>query len=318
MTPQTTRPTCPTRRPRPGAAPAPDADVPRIRLWLLPERAVPRFAAEVGGLRLLTAEERARHARLPTAGARRRYLGARLLSRHALSADTGLPPERWRFRRGPFGRPEPEPAADGVRFNLSHTDGLIACVVTRDRACGVDVERAPASPEAVGHLARRFSAAERAELAALEPAPRQARFSELWVLKESYLKALGTGLTRDLASFSFAGPHPGPGRPAARPDRTAGADPALDPDPAGTADPDPDPVRTPDPARDRGTALAPVTVRPAGRITVDDPERAPGECDRWRFDLLHPGPDHVLAVAAADGRPAALHCTVLPDLPAGL
>ncbi|WP_333767291.1 4'-phosphopantetheinyl transferase family protein [Streptomyces sp. IBSBF 2435] len=258
----------------------PDPDP--TRLWLLPEHAVARFAVEVGGLRLLTAEERARHARLPTAGARRRYLGARLLSRHALSADTGLPPGDWRFRRGVDGRPEPEPAAGGLRFNLSHTAGLIACVVTRNRACGVDVERTPAAPEAVGALGRRLAAAERAELAALGPAERRGRLSELWVLKEAYLKALGTGLTRDLAGFSFA------------PSGAAGCT-----------------------SSDHGPGDR-TTIRPAGRITVDDPEQAPGECDRWCFDLLHPGPDHVLAVAAVDGRPGALHCTDLSDLPAGL
>ncbi|WP_435179069.1 4'-phosphopantetheinyl transferase family protein [Actinacidiphila sp. bgisy145] len=291
MTHRTTDPTRPYRAEQPSSATRLADDPAAPRLWLLPEHAVPRFAAETGGLRLLTADERARHARLPTEGARRRYLGARLLSRHALSAATGLPPEQWRFRPGPFGRPEPQPAADGIRFNLAHTDGLIACVVTRGGTCGVDVERAPASPEAVAHLARRFAAPEQAELAALTEAERRARFSELWVLKEAYLKALGTGLTRPLSGFTFTGPRP---RPYANPQPYARR-------PQPYTHPYPYPSAAPD-----------------DRVTVDDPELAPGECDRWRFDLLHPGPDHVLAVAAADGRPGAPHCTDLFDLPAGL
>ncbi|MFG2846485.1 4'-phosphopantetheinyl transferase family protein [Kitasatospora sp. NPDC048296] len=234
-----------------------------VDLWLLPEHAVAAFAAERGGPALLTEEERARHERLCTAGARRRYLGARLLCRHALSARTGRPPDGWRFRLGEFGRPEPEPECEGVRFNLSHTDGLIACVVTQDRACGVDVERAPADPESAGHLSRHFAAAERAELAALEPAARHARLSELWVLKESYLKALGTGMTRGLGGFRFRGPA-------------------------------------------------------AGRITVEDFEQPAGAGDRWWFDLLHPGPEHVLAVAVEHGRPGALRRTELSPIPIGL
>lgn len=104
-------------------------------LWLLPEHAVDRFATALGGTRLLTAPERAGLERRLTAGARRRYLGARLLCRYALSARTGRPPDRWRFRTGEFGRPEPEPE-EGVRFNLSHTEGLIACVVTQGAAAG--------------------------------------------------------------------------------------------------------------------------------------------------------------------------------------
>lgn len=233
-----------------------DADP--THLWLLPEHAVKRFAARLNGLRLLTAEERGRLDRLPTVGARRRYLGARLLCRYALSARTGRPLDGWRFRRGGYGRPEPEPAYDGVRFNLSHTDGLIACVVTQGRACGVDVERTPAS--AAGRLTRHFAAAEQAELAALAPGGRAARVSELWVLKEAYLKALGTGLHRSLAGFSF-------------------------------------PPRT-----------------PQGRIRVDDPERPPQASARWWFDLLHPGPGHILAVAAEDGHPGALRRIDLSDV----
>jgi 4'-phosphopantetheinyl transferase len=179
-------------------------------LWLLPELAVDGFATALGGPRLLTEEERARLDRLRGEGARRRFLGARLLARHALSARSGRPPHSWRFRPGPWGRPEPEPPCEGLRFNLSHTEGLIACVVTHGRDCGVDVECAPASPDAVTHLIPHLADAERAELAALPPAARAGRLSEIWVLKEAYLKALGTGITRDLAGFTIATPPAGP------------------------------------------------------------------------------------------------------------
>ncbi|MET9427802.1 MULTISPECIES: 4'-phosphopantetheinyl transferase superfamily protein [unclassified Streptomyces] len=229
-----------------------------VFLWLLPECAVGRFADELGGLRLLTEEERARLRRLRGDGVRRRYLGARLLSRYALSDRTGRPVGQWQFRQGPFGRPEPEPDCDGVRFNLSHTEGLITCLVTPGgRAGGVDVERTPASAEAVRHLERHFAPAERAELAALDPAARADRLSELWVLKEAYLKALGTGMTRALDGFSF-------------------------------------------------------TARGSGhRIAVNDPGQPPGADSRWWFDLLRPGPGHVLAIAAEGGSPITLHRTDL-------
>lgn len=190
-------------------------------LWLLPEHAVDGFAAALGGTRLLTAAERAGLGRRLTPGARRRCLGARLLCRYALSARSSRPLEHWRFTTGEHGRPELGPAVDGLRFNLSHTEGLIACVVTRGRGCGVDAGPDPAPAGLAARLAPRLAPAERAELAASPPGVRDAVAGELWVLKEAYLKALGTGLTRDLGSFAF-GPRGGgpvrvhdPARPAA-------------------------------------------------------------------------------------------------------
>ncbi|MFI1399289.1 4'-phosphopantetheinyl transferase family protein [Streptomyces sp. NPDC020681] len=237
----------------------PDLHADPTFLWLLPEQAVGDFAAALGGTRLLTAEERYRLERRLTPGARRRYLGARLLSRYALSARTGRAPDRWRFRSGEFGRPEPVPDEDGVRFNISHTEGLIACVVTRGRGCGVDVSPTPSTAELADQLRRVLAPAERAELAAVAPGARPALVSELWVLKEAYLKALGTGLSRGLGGFSFA-------------------------------------------------------PRAADRIAVRDPQQPAGAADRWWFDLLYPGPGHVVAVAAEDGRPGALRRTDLSDL----
>ncbi|MGR8007746.1 4'-phosphopantetheinyl transferase family protein [Streptomyces hypolithicus] len=228
-------------------------------LWLLPERAVDVFATALGGTRLLTEAERAGLGRRLTEGSRRRYLGARLLCRYALSARTGRPLDQWRFRLGEHGRPEPEPRAEGVRFNLSHAEGLIACVVTQGRGCGVDVGPTPAKAALLTHLGSRLAPAERDRLAASAPGVRAAVAGELWVLKEAYLKGLGTGLARGLGGFSF-----GPGA--------------------------------------------------AGRIAVDDPQQPAGAADRWWFDLLYPGPRHVVAVATEDGQPGALRRTDLSDL----
>ncbi|MCU7824239.1 4'-phosphopantetheinyl transferase family protein [Kitasatospora sp. DSM 101779] len=179
-------------------------------LWLLPEAAAEAFAARHGGPALLGAEERARLARLRGEGARRRFLGGRVLARYALSARSGRPLGGWRVRTAPDGRPEPEPPADGLRFNLSHTDGMVACLVATGRDCGVDVEAAAAGADAVRHLPRWFAADERAAVDAVPAAERPARVAAYWVLKEAYLKAVGTGLRRELADFSFTPPD---GRP---------------------------------------------------------------------------------------------------------
>jgi 4'-phosphopantetheinyl transferase len=192
-------------------------------LWLLPEDAVEDFSARLGGRRLLSSAEQARMAALRTDGARRRYLGARVLSRYALSDRTSRPLELWRFRRNEYGRPEVLPPVDRVRFNLSHTDGMIACVVTHGADCGVDVERSPARPDAVAHLPRFFAPAERDVLAA-QPGVRASQVAAYWVLKEAYLKALGIGIRRELSGFTLSPPAAGPIRvqdPQQDPERNA-------------------------------------------------------------------------------------------------
>jgi 4'-phosphopantetheinyl transferase len=171
-------------------------------VWLLPEPAAAAFVERVGGERLLGEDERARMARMLMPRRRRQFLAGRLLCRHALSMRTGHPLGGWRFPVDEFGRPEPEPGRYGVRFNVSHTDGLVVCAVTDGAACGVDVE-GPLAEESAAHVARFFSPAERAELAALPATERARRTGELWVLKEAYLKGLGIGGRRDFDSFAF-------------------------------------------------------------------------------------------------------------------
>ncbi|MFI1186276.1 4'-phosphopantetheinyl transferase family protein [Streptomyces californicus] len=174
---------------------------PVTEVWTLAERDVPELAARIGGTGVLTPDERARHLRRRTPGARRRFLGGRLLRRFALSARTGLPPDSWRYVEGPYGRPEIAADHRGLRFNVAHTDGLIACVVSEGCASGVDVERTPFDDRKVRLLTPRFGPEQRAELAAApDPAAALAR---TWVLSEAYLKGLGVGLADGLGALRF-------------------------------------------------------------------------------------------------------------------
>jgi len=151
------------------------------------------------------------------------YLVARALVRFALSAHAGVPPRAWRFRRAPHGKPElagPEGGV-GLCFSLSHTDGLIACLVARVEV-GVDAERlrrrVPVMP-----LARRFfTAAEMRNLQEVPGAHRRERFLRLWTLKEAYLKARGLGLAGGLDVLST---HVSGGQPVET--RMADDDPGL-------------------------------------------------------------------------------------------
>ncbi len=156
-------------------------------------------------LAMLGPDERERHQRLLREHARREFLLAHALARLTLSRYAPVPPEAWLFRRGEHGRPEIAGPSEGggLRFNLSHTRGAVACAVIRDLDIGVDVE---STARVVRHedLAERFfGQAEIDALRAAAPEKRAPRFLEVWTLKEAYLKAVGRGFSVPLSSFQF-------------------------------------------------------------------------------------------------------------------
>jgi 4'-phosphopantetheinyl transferase len=91
-----------------------------------------------------------------------------------------------------------------LHFNLSHADGIAACIVS-DKECGIDCERVR---EYRPNVARRvFTAAEQAMLEAAPESERGLLFFRIWTLKEALAKADGAGLSYPMrsAGFSFDG-----------------------------------------------------------------------------------------------------------------
>jgi len=161
---------------------------------------------------LLSEDERRQQTRFHLADDRLRYLLTRAMVRTVLSRHAAVDPADWAFTVNAYGRPEianPHPDARTLRFNVSHTRGLIALAVSREREVGVDVENVLERPVSTGIADRFFSPAEAAELARLPATRRQDRFFEYWTFKESYIKARGLGLTLPLGQFTF---HRIPGR----------------------------------------------------------------------------------------------------------
>lgn len=154
---------------------------------------------------LLSPDERDRMSRLIFERDRRRFLLTRALVRTTLSRYADVPPAGWSFIANVHGRPEivdRPPGVPDLRFNLSHTDGLIACAVTIGREVGVDVE----------HIGRRlthdvagrfFAPREVSDLKQLSDGEQQRVFFDYWTLKEAYIKARGFGLALPLADFAF-------------------------------------------------------------------------------------------------------------------
>lgn len=170
----------------------------------------PALAQLAAGAAVLDADEQTRAARFRLDADREAYRAAHVLLRYALSQEAAPAPGHWRFRRGAHGRPEIDtaacPDAGELRFNLSHTRGLVCCALTRHQPLGVDAECARALGDAQAIAERFFTADEARAIAAAGPPGSDAQavaFRSLWALKEAYVKAHGLGLAMGLASFGF-------------------------------------------------------------------------------------------------------------------
>ena len=133
------------------------------------------------------------------------YLIARILVRTVLSHYTGNEIGAWEFVRNKYGKPSvASPQGVPLEFNLSHTDGLTVCAVSRGHELGVDVEDLNRVADHL-MLARRFFSTSEAD--ALEGLPRESQrraFLRFWTLKEAFIKARGMGLSIPLDSFAFS------------------------------------------------------------------------------------------------------------------
>lgn len=160
---------------------------------------------------LLDPEERRRHQRLRFARHRHSFLVSHALLRATLSRYAAEAPRTWTFERNAHGRPEiaAPHTARRLRFNLSHTQGLVACAVTFDADIGVDVESRCRRRINLRVADRFFSPPEVSDLRALPEAEQRQRFLELWTLKEAYIKARGMGLALPLRRFGLTLPASG-------------------------------------------------------------------------------------------------------------
>ncbi|WP_167689912.1 4'-phosphopantetheinyl transferase family protein [Paenibacillus athensensis] len=136
---------------------------------------------------------------------RERSLAAELLARRQLALRWGIDPLRQQWIKNGYGKPALPAPAPG-HFNLSHAGDWVV-LATHSRPVGIDVEQIqPIEAEIAEHY---FSPEEQAYVNSAADGWTE-RFFDIWTLKESYIKAVGQGLSIPLTSFSFrlAGPEP--------------------------------------------------------------------------------------------------------------
>jgi len=89
-----------------------------------------------------------------------------------------------------------KPKSDRCFFNISHS-GKYVIVAVSDKECGCDIEKTDENVN-FGRISERFFTESENEYIDFA----RERFFEIWTLKESYLKCIGTGFHKPLNGFS--------------------------------------------------------------------------------------------------------------------
>lgn len=148
--------------------------------------------------RYLSEERKKAAANIRQNGQRQLFLGAEALLNRSLEAE-GVPVKLpAAYIRNRYGKPFLT-ALKGLYVNWSHSGTCAVCALS-DREVGVDLQDTGREPgEALIH--RVLQQEERTFYEQMPAAQRKKLFYEYWVIKESYLKALGTGFYTPLDQF---------------------------------------------------------------------------------------------------------------------
>lgn len=130
-------------------------------------------------------------------GAQRTLLGE-LISRIRIAQKTSEATQKIHFKKSIKGKPYLKDSS--VQFNISHSGDWVV-LAFGDIEVGIDVELL--RPVNYRVATRFFSKEENSLLEQLNGTEKLKLFFDFWTLKESYLKLLGTGLTKSLSSFSI-------------------------------------------------------------------------------------------------------------------
>lgn len=131
-------------------------------------------------------------------GIQRKILGDALM-RMAIWQNYGVEPGKLKIAVATAGKPYLQSHPD-IHFNISHSGHWVVVAVS-EAEVGIDVERI--KKVNLGIAERFYSEKEKQQLFSLPPATQTEFFFDLWTLKESFLKAIGTGLTKSLKSFTI-------------------------------------------------------------------------------------------------------------------
>jgi len=124
---------------------------------------------------------------------------SKILTRTLLSEYIACDPLSLKIHKGKYGKPYLAQYPE-VHYNVSHAGNML-CLAISDSEIGVDIEKEKDIEETVMQLC--CTKEEYDLLKSLDHESRRSNFFKTWCLKESFLKAIGRGLSRELKSFSI-------------------------------------------------------------------------------------------------------------------
>lgn len=152
--------------------------------------------------RYLCARERERAERFHFQADYERYVAARAALRLQLGALLGCDPKSLLFQYTSYDKPILEKC--GIEFNLSHSGDWVLFAFTGCGEVGVDIEKIRPIPDMRDVAKVNFAASEFALWESTPEADRVAAFYRCWTRKESFIKAIGEGLSCPLDSFEVS------------------------------------------------------------------------------------------------------------------
>jgi 4'-phosphopantetheinyl transferase len=126
---------------------------------------------------------------------RQQFLCARVLLRTVLERITGVRATSHKLTTNENGKPV---IVNGPSVSIAHSGDTVICAVTDQGDIGIDIE-VPGRRRNTKGIADNYFAEDEAAWLATQP---NDRFYMLWVLKEAWLKATGSGLAGGLDSLS--------------------------------------------------------------------------------------------------------------------
>lgn len=175
-----------------------------IHIWRVSldrERASTRDLFEV-----LSADEKQKADKYHFEQDRDNFVVARGILRQILGGYLDILPGEIRFSYSRYGKPALDIGmnADGLCFNVSHSNGLALYAVAREQEVGIDIEFVDEGFAIRPVAATCFSPSEMSVLDELPSDRQPAAFFTGWTRKEAYIKAVGEGVSMPLKEITVS------------------------------------------------------------------------------------------------------------------
>jgi 4'-phosphopantetheinyl transferase len=154
---------------------------------------------------MLSETEKSQMQRLIYRKDQHRFLIRHALVRTTLSRYAKVLPKDWIFEKNIYGKPyiANDIILSTISINVSYSENIILLGITRNHSLGVDVENVTSRAAPINIAKEFYCESETAALRTLSSNEQSLLFYKYWTLKESYLKAVGIGLSAPLNSISF-------------------------------------------------------------------------------------------------------------------